>query len=145
MLATNVFEPANYTVIAGLPRPSRPQALTIVWPTLPVKLGLDAPTGVDAHGFAAKAICGTRRRSSCRQVSRLYERIARRKGHPKAVGALARHPAEATFWILSKQEPYREPKISTGSSRGDKREIPLSSRKLDRGLRLPRRQPSCRS
>ena len=81
---------------------------------------------------AANAICVTRRRSSSRHVSRLYERIARRKGHPKAIGALARHLAEATFWILSKQEPYREPKTSTVSSTGDKREIPLSSRKLDR-------------
>ena len=65
----------------------------------------------------------TRRRSACRHVSRLYERIARRKGHPKAIGALARHLAEATFWILSKQEPYREPKISTVSSTRDKREM----------------------
>ena len=81
---------------------------------------------------AANAICVTRRRSSSRHVSRLYDRIARRKGHPKAIGALARHLAEATFWILSKHEPYREPKISTVSSTGDKREIPLSSRKLDR-------------
>jgi hypothetical protein len=37
-----------------------------------------------------------------------------------------------TAWILSKQEPYREPKISTVSSTGDKREISLSSWKLDR-------------
>jgi hypothetical protein len=40
--------------------------------------------------------------------------------------------AEATFWILSKQEPYREPKASVVSSTGDKRGWPLSSRKLDR-------------
>jgi hypothetical protein len=65
-------------------------------------------------------------------VSRLYERIARRKGHPKAIGAVARHLAEATFWILSKQEPYREPKVSTVSSTGGKRENPLSCAKLDR-------------
>ena len=68
---------------------------------------------------AVNAICVTRRRSSSRHVSRLYDRIARRKGHPKAIGALARHLAEATFWILSKQGPYREPKISTVSSTGD--------------------------
>src|SRR5262252_6395105 len=69
---------------------------------------------------AANAICLTRRRSRARHVSRLYERIARRKGHAKAIGAVARHLAEATFWILSKQEPYREPKVSTVSSTGDK-------------------------
>jgi len=51
-------------------------------------------------------------------VSRLYERIARRKGHPKAIGAVARHLAEATYWLLSKQEAYREPQASTVSSTG---------------------------
>jgi hypothetical protein len=80
----------------------------------------------------ANAICLTRRRARSRHVGRLYERLARRKGHAKAIGAVARHLAEATFWILSKQEPYREPKLSTVSSTGDKREIPLSSPKLDR-------------
>jgi len=44
-----------------------------------------------------------------RHVSRLYERLACRKGHPKAIGAVARHLAEATYWILTKQEAYREP------------------------------------
>ena len=42
-------------------------------------------------------------------VTRLYERVKLRKGHSVAVGAVARHLAEATFWILNKQEPYREP------------------------------------
>jgi hypothetical protein len=65
-------------------------------------------------------------------VSRLYERAARRRGHPKAIGAVARHLAEATYWILSKEEPYREPQDSAVSSTEDKRENPLSSRKLDR-------------
>jgi hypothetical protein len=37
-----------------------------------------------------------RRRHPHRHVSRLYERIARRKGHPKAIGAAARHLAEVT-------------------------------------------------
>src|SRR5215510_5694156 len=78
---------------------------------------------------AANAICIGRERAPQRHVSRLYERLARRKGHAKAIGAVARHLAEATFWILSQQESYREPKISTVSSTGDKREIPLSSRK----------------
>src|SRR5262245_64238315 len=50
-----------------------------------------------------------RGRAPQRHVSRLYERLARRKGHAKAIGAVARHLAEATFWILSKHEPYREP------------------------------------
>jgi transposase len=56
-----------------------------------------------------------------RHVTRLYERIARRKGHPKAIGAVARHLAEATYWILRKQEVYREPTHSAVSSTGGER------------------------
>jgi transposase len=59
---------------------------------------------------AANAICLHRGRAPHRHVSRLYERIARRRGHPKAIGAVARHLAEATYWMLGKQEAYREPK-----------------------------------
>jgi len=44
-----------------------------------------------------------------RHVTHLYERVRLRKGHSVAVGAVARHLAEATFWILNKKEPYREP------------------------------------
>jgi transposase len=44
-----------------------------------------------------------------RHISRLYLRIKMKKGHAKAVGAVARHMAEATFWILSKEEPYKAP------------------------------------
>jgi transposase len=44
-----------------------------------------------------------------RHVTYLYARVKQRKGHSVAVGAVARHLAEATFWILKKQEPYREP------------------------------------
>jgi transposase len=61
---------------------------------------------------AANAICLTRGRAPHRHVSRLYERLARRKGHAKAIGAVARHLAEATYWILSKGEGYRDPKAS---------------------------------
>jgi transposase len=39
----------------------------------------------------------------------LYTRIRHKKGHAKAVVALARHLAEATFWVLKKGEAYREP------------------------------------
>jgi hypothetical protein len=69
---------------------------------------------------AANAICLMRRRHPHRHVSRLYERIARRKGHPKAIGAVARHLAEATFWLLSKQKrtasPARQPVRRQGIS-----------------------------
>jgi transposase len=42
-------------------------------------------------------------------VVHLYEHTRRRKGHAVAVGATARHLAEATYWVLKKNEPYQEP------------------------------------
>ena len=42
-------------------------------------------------------------------VVRLYQRIKRGKNHQKAVVAVARHLAEAAWWVLTKQEVYREP------------------------------------
>jgi transposase len=59
---------------------------------------------------AANVICRRRARAPDRHVNRLYERIARRRGHQTAMGAVARHLAEATYWILTKAEPYREPR-----------------------------------
>jgi transposase len=44
-----------------------------------------------------------------KHVSFLYDRIRQRKGHAVAVGAVARHLAEATFWVLTKAEPYKDP------------------------------------
>jgi transposase len=43
-----------------------------------------------------------------RHVSRLYLRVHSRKGSSVAIGAVARHLAESAFWILSKNEAYRE-------------------------------------
>jgi transposase len=45
-------------------------------------------------------------------VVRLYQRIKRAKNHQKAVVAVARHLAEASWWVLTKQEVYREPQNS---------------------------------
>ena len=44
-----------------------------------------------------------------RHVSQLYRRIKGRKGHAKAVGAVARHLAEAAFHVLGKGQAYRDP------------------------------------
>jgi transposase len=65
---------------------------------------------------AANVICLTHRRSPYRHVSRLYLRVRRRKGHQKAIGAVARHLSEATYWILTKGESYREPQQHAVSS-----------------------------
>ena len=40
---------------------------------------------------------------------RLYTRLRARKGHAKAVTAVARHLAEAAFWVLKRKQPYKEP------------------------------------
>lgn len=46
-----------------------------------------------------------------RHVTQLYQRIKQRKGHAKAVVAVARHLAEAAYWVLRKNEPYRDPAL----------------------------------
>jgi transposase len=46
-------------------------------------------------------------------ISQLYQRIKARRGYGKAKVAVARHLAEASFWMLKKGEPYREPVLST--------------------------------
>ena len=66
---------------------------------------------------AANTVSLHRRLFPNRHANRLYDRIAHRKGHQKAIGAVARHLAEATFWVLSKKEPYREPNSSAVSSK----------------------------
>lgn len=60
---------------------------------------------------AANVIVSNRHRPTWRSkhVVQLYERIRARKGHAVAVGATARHLAEAAFWMLKKNESYREP------------------------------------
>ena len=52
----------------------------------------------------------SQRRLAGTHVVRLYQRIKRAKNHQKAVVAVARHLAEAAWWVLTKQEVYREPK-----------------------------------
>lgn len=60
---------------------------------------------------AANVIVANHNRSTWRNkhVVRLYERTCQRKGHAVAVGAVARHLAEAAYWMLKRNEPYREP------------------------------------
>ena len=45
-------------------------------------------------------------------VVQLYQRIKRKKNHQKAVVAVGRHLAEAAWWILTKQEAYRDPRVA---------------------------------
>ena len=71
-----------------------------------------------AFSEAGNSVAVNRNRFPQRHVSQLYNRIRGRKGHAKAVGAVARHLAEATYWILSKNEGYRERGLSEVSPTG---------------------------
>jgi transposase len=70
-----------------------------------------------AYVEAANSVVLNRAIYPSRHVSVLYERIRKSKGHPKAIGAVARHLAEATYHVLTKGQAYRDPVLSTGQSR----------------------------
>ena len=63
---------------------------------------------------AANGIVMNISRRPDQHVSRLYRRVKSTRGYQKAVGAVARHLSEATYWVLTKQETYREPASPTG-------------------------------
>jgi len=71
-----------------------------------------------AFSEAGNSVAVNRKRFPARHVSQLYNRIRGRKNHAKAVGAVARHLAEATFWILTKGESYKDRGLSNVSPTG---------------------------
>src|SRR6202158_249437 len=79
------------------------------------------------------------RRLAGTHVVRLYQRIKRSKNHQKAVVAVARHLAEAAWWVLTKQEVYREPhdRGRLFRRRTGKRGYDGSPKRLKRWLRHP--------
>jgi transposase len=64
-----------------------------------------------AYTEAANVVVLQQKRMSCRHVGILYSRVRRYKGHAKAITAVGRHLAEATYWILKNNEPYQEPNL----------------------------------
>ena len=58
---------------------------------------------------AANAIVLQQHRLPDCHVLRLYWRVRKHKGHAKAITAVGRHLAEATYWMLKNNEPYHEP------------------------------------
>jgi transposase len=42
-------------------------------------------------------------------IGLLYQRLYPNKGHGRAVVAVARHLAEASYWVLRKRQAYRAP------------------------------------
>lgn len=64
-----------------------------------------------AFAEAANSVAVNHTRCPERHVSRLYQHLRERKGHSRAVGAVARHLAEAAFHVLRRQETYRDPTL----------------------------------
>jgi transposase len=110
------------TEVGDVPRCARPQEFASYAGTTPRVHASggkprDGPLRPDVNRYlkwafveAANTCCRVRRRSPYRHVRHLSERLARPKGHHKAIGAVARHLAEAADWLLTKQEPCREPR-----------------------------------
>ena len=63
-----------------------------------------------AYTEAANAVVLQQHRLPDRHVLRLYWRVRKTHGHAKAITAVGRHMAEATYWMLKNNESYREPK-----------------------------------
>lgn len=60
--------------------------------------------------FVEAANCAVRLRGpEYRHVRELFQRLQPGKGHARAVVAVARHLAEAAYWMLTKQQDYRPP------------------------------------
>lgn len=66
---------------------------------------------------AANCVCRNHKKQPYRHVSKLYRRVKGKRGHFVAIGAVARHLAEAAFWMLKKGEPYRDPGLKAESSK----------------------------
>ena len=68
-----------------------------------------------AYSEAGNSTAVNHKRFPLRHTSKLYKRIRERKGHAKAVGAVGRHLAEASFWVLTRNEDYKEPEVKSVS------------------------------
>jgi transposase len=66
---------------------------------------------------AANSVAVNHPRYEQRHVSQLYRRLRERKGHSKAIGAVARHLAESAFYVLQGQQLYRDPAGKAGCAR----------------------------
>ena len=64
-----------------------------------------------AYSEAGNSTAVNHKRLPLRHTSKLYRRIKEKKGHAKAVGAVGRHLAEASFWVLTRNEDYKEPEV----------------------------------
>jgi transposase len=67
-----------------------------------------------AFAEAANSVAVNHLRCPERHVSQLYRRLRQKKGHPKAIGAVARHLAEAAFHVLRGKQMYQDPSFGRG-------------------------------
>jgi transposase len=67
-----------------------------------------------AFAEAGNSVAVNHARCPERHVSQLYQRLRLRKGHPQAIGAVARHLAEAAFHVLRQKQMYRDPALGRG-------------------------------
>ena len=65
---------------------------------------------------AANCVVMLKHRYAGQHVIQLYERLKQHKCHGKAAVAMARHLAEASWWVLSKRQEYRPPQAVVVSS-----------------------------
>ena len=63
-----------------------------------------------AYSEGGNSTAVNHKRFLLRHTSRLYKRIREKKSHATAVGAVAKHLAEASFWVLTRSADYKEPK-----------------------------------
>lgn len=71
-----------------------------------------------AYMEAANVVAMNNKRWPDRHVACLYRRLKEKKGHAKAIGAVARHLAEASWHVLSRKESYRDPSVAGPSQQG---------------------------
>lgn len=71
-----------------------------------------------AFSEAGNSVAVNHKRWPDRHVSQLYRRIRSRKCHAKAIGAVGRHLAEASYWMLSRKERYKDRGLLAASSTG---------------------------
>jgi transposase len=71
-----------------------------------------------AFAEAANSIAINHELWSQRHVSRRYRHLRQKKGHATAIGAVARHLAEASYWVLKKKESYRDPALTPRFAKG---------------------------
>ena len=67
-----------------------------------------------AFAEAGNSVAVNHTRHPQRHVSQLYSRLRVRKGHHKAIGAVARHLAEAAFHVLRGKQMYQDPGLGRG-------------------------------